>query len=256
MESTDSSNASPISIVSVREALIRMEDTIVFTLIERSKFPLNFAMYDESLKVPGFSGSMLEYFVKETEVLQAKIGRYENPEEHPFFPDGLPLPLVPPENYPQVLHPAAATINMNKTILEMYINELLPLFAGMGEDGNYASAAACDLACLQALSRRIHYGMYVAEVKYREASEEYGAAIRAEDRKALMKLLTFKEVEEMVKRRVAEKAMVFGQDVTLNMKMNVGKCKVNPSVVSRLYEDWVIPFTKIVEVDYLLCRLD
>ncbi|KAG9456317.1 hypothetical protein H6P81_000825 [Aristolochia fimbriata] len=256
MENVDSSNASSVTLDSIRDALIRMEDTVVFSLIERAKFPLNSAMYDEKLKVPGFGGSFLEYFVKETEGLQAKAGRYENPEEHPFFPDGLPSPLVPSRNYPEVLYPAAAGININKAILEMYVHNLLPLFAKEGDDGNYAAAAASDLACLQVLSRRIHYGMYVAEVKYRDAPQDYGTAILAEDKDALMKLLTFEKVEEMVKQRVAKKAMVFGQEVTLGEKTDEGKYKVDPSVVSRLYGEWVIPLTKVVEVDYLLRRLD
>lgn len=31
-----------------------------------------------------------------------KAGRYENPEEIPFFPDNLPHSFVPPFKYPQV----------------------------------------------------------------------------------------------------------------------------------------------------------
>lgn len=73
-----------------------------------------------------------------------------------------------------------------------------------------------------------------------------------------MKLLTFESVEEMVKKRVAKKAMVFGQEVTLNNSSNTtnGKYKVDPSVVSRLYAEWVMPLTKLVQVEYLLRRLD
>ena len=77
-----------------------------------------------------------------------------------------------------------------------------------------------------------------------------------QDRDALMKLLTFESVEEEVKKRVAKKAMVFGQEVTLNNDDNKGKYKVDPSVVSRLYGDWIIPLTKLVQVEYLLRRLD
>lgn len=73
-----------------------------------------------------------------------------------------------------------------------------------------------------------------------------------------MKLLTFESVEETVKKRVAKKAMVFGQEVTLNNSSNTtnGKYKVDPSVVSRLYAEWVMPLTKLVQVEYLLRRLD
>ena len=33
-----------------------------------------------------------------------------------------------------------------------------------GDDGNYGSSAVCDTECLQALSKRIHYGKFIAEV--------------------------------------------------------------------------------------------
>lgn len=72
-----------------------------------------------------------------------------------------------------------------------------------------------------------------------------------------MSLLTFKNVEEMVKQRVEKKAMVFGQEVSLNDPDDKkGKYKVDPSMVSRLYGEWVMPLTKLVQVEYLLRRLD
>ncbi|GLT76106.1 hypothetical protein SLA2020_477870 [Shorea laevis] len=251
----DDSVSSGMTLDTVRDALIRQEDTIIFSLIERAKFPLNSPAYNQSW-VPGFSGSLVEFIVKQTENLQAKVGRYENPEEHPFFPNDLPETVVPLFEYPKVLHPASASININKDIWDMYFNQLLPLFVAPGDDGNYASTAASDLQCLQALSRRIHYGKFVAEVKFRDAPQDYEPAIRAKDKEGLMKLLTFEKVEEMVKKRVEKKAMVFGQEVTLgNTDTNV-KYKVDPSVVSRLYGDWMIPLTKDVEVEYLLRRLD
>ncbi|XP_027101401.1 chorismate mutase 2-like [Coffea arabica] len=106
------------------------------------------------------------------------------------------------------------------------------------------------------LSRRIHYGKFVAEVKFKDASEEYSPAIQAKDRDALMKLLTFESVEEMVKKRVEKKAKVFGQEVNLTNDAGNGKCKIDPSVLPCLYGEWVMPLTKHVEVEYLLRRLD
>ncbi|KAM7459569.1 hypothetical protein LguiA_036563 [Lonicera macranthoides] len=251
-----------LTIESVRKSLIQQEDTIVFTLIERAKFPMNFPAYDsDRARIPGFSGSLVDYVVQQTEAIQSKVGRYESPEEQPFFPDNLPSSiLVPPPNYPQILHPAATSININRRIWDFYFNELLPLFVVEGDNGNYVPTVACDLDCLQALSRRIHYGKYVAEVKFTGAPEDYGPAIRAQDGEALMKLLTFESVEAMVKKRVEKKSMVFGQEVSLNDDNNAdekkGKYKVDPSIVSRLYEDWVMPLTKEVQVEYLLRRLD
>lgn len=78
-----------------------------------------------------------------------------------------------------------------------------------------------------------------------------------QDREGLMKLLTFESVEEMVRKRVEKKAMVFGQDVGLNGDDEKKvKRKFDPSVASSLYQKWIIPLTKEVEVEYLLRRLD
>ncbi|KAL5710574.1 Chorismate mutase 2 [Ranunculus cassubicifolius] len=241
-----------LNLQSIRDSLIRQEDTIIFSLIERARFPINSPAYDSSQ----IGGSVLDYIVKETEIIQAKAGRYTNPEEHPFFPDDLPPPIFPPRQYPQVLHPVAASININKTIWKFYLEEFLPLFVSEGDDGNYGSTVECDLQCLQALSRRIHYGKFVAEVKFRDDPQDYGTFIQTQDRDALMKLLTFEAVEEAVKRRVEKKASVFGQEVTLDDKGSEGKYKVDPAVVSRLYGEWVMPLTKLVQVEYLLRRLD
>lgn len=42
---------------------------------------------------------------------------------------------------------------------------------------------------LQALSRRIHYGKFVAEVKYREAPQDYEPLIRA--KVSLLRIVRF-----------------------------------------------------------------
>ncbi|TKY58048.1 Chorismate mutase 2 [Spatholobus suberectus] len=254
--SPDSGNG--YTLASVREALVRQEDTIIYGLIERAKFPSNSHTYDEKYaEIPGFCGSLVELVVKNTEALQAKAGRYKNPEENPFFPENLPPSMVPSYPFTQILHPGAASIDINKSIWKMYFQELLPLLATSGDDGNYAQTAASDLSLLQAISRRIHYGKFVAEVKFRDSPQDYEPLIRAKDREGLMKLLTFRSVEEMVRKRVEKKATVFGQEVSLNRDDGDNeKQKFDPSVASRLYQNWVIPLTKEVQVEYLLRRLD
>lgn len=250
-------SGSEFTLDSIRKALIRQEDVIVFSLIERARFPMNYALYNPRLDlVPGFSGPLVDFIVKETEAVQAKAGRYVNPEENPFFPDNLPPSMIPNHNYSQVLHPGGASININKAIWDMYLNKLLPLFVDAGDDGNYASTAASDLICLQALSRRIHYGKFVAEIKFRDTPNDYEPPIRAKDTDALMKLLTDERVEKMVKKRVEKKADVFGQDVNVSNNADSKRYKVDPSVVAHLYDEWVIPLTKLVEVEYLIRRLD
>ncbi|CAJ1973640.1 unnamed protein product [Sphenostylis stenocarpa] len=233
---------------SARASLVRQEDTIIFALIERARFPLNSPTYNQSYtSIPQFQGSLLDFVISNTEAMQSKAGRYINPEENPFIPTNLPPSVVPRYPFSQFLHPAAALINMNKEIWKLYFNELLPMFVASGDDGNYAQTAVTDLMLLQAISRRIHYGKFVAEAKFREAPQGYEPLIRGRDREALMKLLTSVRVEEMVVKRVEKKAMVFGQEVSLDHDVKGGTYKVDPSVVSLLYQKWLIPLTKTVE---------
>ncbi|PKU81557.1 Chorismate mutase 2 [Dendrobium catenatum] len=256
---SDSKSDSFITIDSLRGSLEDQENFIVFSLIERARYPYNYPAYDPSyLGLKNYS--LVEAFVRDTEAIEANFGRYQNPEELPFFPDYKAFPLVPPFKFSQILYPPASSINVSRTIWDMYFNKLLPLIAIEGDDGNYQQAAASDLICLQALSKRIHYGRFVAEVKFRNTPSDYLSAIHAKDSETLTRLVTSKTVEETVTERVKKKAEVFGQNVTLREASKDGnettKYKVDPSVVSNLYGEWVIPLTKQVEVNYLLHRLD
>ncbi|CAL0323193.1 unnamed protein product [Lupinus luteus] len=243
---------------SVREFLVREEDSIIFGLIQRANFPLNANTYllNSSILPSSNGSSLLDFVVINTEAVQAKGGRYQNPQENPFFPEKLPASLVKPYPVEKFLHAGAASININKSIWKFYLDELLvKWFDTILEDGNYAQTAASDLSLLQVISRRIHYGKFVAEVKFRDSPKKYEPLIRAKDKEGLIKLLTDKSVEEKVIKRVEEKAKVYGKEVTLNDK-NDTKYKVDPLVVTTLYKKLLIPLTKEVEVEYLLSRLD
>ena len=78
----------------------------------------------------------------------------------------------------QVLHHCADSININKKVWNMYFRHLLPRLVNPGDDGNCGSAAVCDTMCLQILSKRIHFGKFVAEAKFRENPATYETAIR------------------------------------------------------------------------------
>ncbi|XP_061358109.1 chorismate mutase 1, chloroplastic [Gastrolobium bilobum] len=243
----------------IRHSLIRQEDSIIFSLLERAQYCYNEDTYDpDAFSMDGFHGSLVEYMLRETERLHAKVGRYKSPDEHPFFPDGLPEPLLPPLQYPQVLHPIADTININDKVWGVYFRVLIPQLVKEGDDGNCGSSAVCDTICLQTLSKRTHYGKYVAEAKFQASPDAYKDAILAQDKDRLMDMLTYPEVEEAIKRRVEMKAKTFGQEVVINMKEHRTEpvYKINPSLVADLYGDWIMPLTKEVQVAYLLRRLD
>ncbi|KAK6155055.1 hypothetical protein DH2020_009303 [Rehmannia glutinosa] len=243
----------------IRNSLIRQEDSIIFSLVERAQFCYNEETYDpNAFAMDGFHGSLVEYMVKETEKLHGKVGRYKSPDEHPFFPNDLPEPLLPPLEYPRVLHPSADSININSQVWDMYFKNLLPRLVKKGDDGNYGSAATCDTICLQALSKRIHYGKFVAEAKFRASPDVYKPAIKAQDRARLMDLLTYPAVEETIKNRVEMKTRTYGQELTVNGNADNTDpvYKINPSLVADVYGDWIMPLTKQVQVEYLLRRLD
>lgn len=203
---------------------------------------------------------MVEFMVRETEKLHAQVGRYKSPDEHPFFPEELPEPMLPPIQYPKVLHPIADSININKRIWEMYFSRLLPRLVKEGDDGNCGSSAVCDTICLQTLSKRIHYGKFVAEAKFQEAPDIYQPAIRAQDGDQLMRLLTYESVEAAIKKRVEAKAKAYGQEVTIGDESEKDATstayKIKPNLVADLYGKWIMPLTKEVQVQYLLRRLD
>lgn len=239
----------------IRSSLIRQEDSIIFSLVERAQYCYNSDTYDPNLFLKdGCQGSLVEFMLRETEKLHALAGRYKSPDEHPFFAEHLPEPILPPLQYPQVLHPVSESININSRIWDMYFKNLVPRLVKEGNDGNCGSTAVCDTICLQALSKRIHYGKFVAEAKYRASPDTYKAAIRGHDRAQIMDLLTYPEVEEVVIRRVEMKTRTYAQEVTEDEAETVYKIK--PSLVADLYGTWIMPLTKEVQVEYLLRRLD
>lgn len=242
----------------------RLEDTITFHLIERVQFPLNAAIYNpETLPIPTSnlalppSLSLADYMLSETERLHSLVRRYDAPDEYPFFPQVLQRPMMQPLKYPKILHDN--NVNVNSTIKEKYIAEILPEACrdfGRTDRGetkeNYGSAATCDIACLQALSRRIHFGKFVAESKFRKETDRFVKLIKAEDREGIDDAITDAAVEKKVLERLRLKAKTYGTDPALGGSKDE---KINVEAVVKIYAQVVIPLTKVVEVEYLMQRL-
>lgn len=58
----------------IRNSLIRQEDSIIFSLLERSQYCYNADTYEPTaLSVNGFHGSLVEFMVRETERLHAQV---------------------------------------------------------------------------------------------------------------------------------------------------------------------------------------
>ncbi|KJA21254.1 hypothetical protein HYPSUDRAFT_187895 [Hypholoma sublateritium FD-334 SS-4] len=270
----------PLSLDRIRSVLTRLEDTIIFSLIERAQFAHNPRMYQrgafKELRDFGFQGSWLEWFLKEIETFHAKARRYQSPDEYPFSSD-LPEPVLPPLDLPAILFPNK--INANPSILSFYICAIVPRITRRAtlslsakkraqgiigseeyeDDGNYGSSATLDVEVLQSISKRVHYGKFVSEAKFTQNPAAFIPHIRSRNRKALEDLITKPEVERQLLVRLQKKATTYSEDVVSDSELPVeGKCsrKIDVDGVVDLYESYIIPLTKEVEVDYLLCRLD
>lgn len=113
MQETPSRDLSTVlSLSNIRQTLIRLEDTIIFALIERAQFARNSVVYEKpGLELPGYSWSgcsLLEYILRETEQIHGRIRRYTSPDEHAYFPEDLPAIVLPPMAYERVRERVAA----------------------------------------------------------------------------------------------------------------------------------------------------
>ncbi len=192
-------------------------------------------------------------FLSETEKLHARIRRYLSPEEYPFFPEYLPSPVLPELDYPQMLIPNS--INENSLLLDKYINVVLPSICRAGDDEQYGTSVEHDVSAVQALSRRIHFGLFVGESKYQENPTKYMKLCKSHDVEAVYRMLTDIEIETMVLDRAFFKASTYCQDLTFRSDCeSTLSYTIEPEVIRSIYANVVIPMTKKTQVMYLFAR--
>mmetsp|Transcript_2051 Transcript_2051/g.5690 ORF Transcript_2051/g.5690 Transcript_2051/m.5690 type:complete len:574 (-) Transcript_2051:126-1847(-) len=242
-----------LSLDSIRNSLIRQEETIIFALIERAQYRRNSICYrpggfGTALGTPPGSRalvlevdhsnddddkttdddddddelSFLEYFLVGTEVLHCSVRRYTSPEEHAFFPERLPeagpMKALPQLDYPTELLSSvggANGVNINKRLLQVYQTTIVPSLCRKGDDEQHGSTVLADIAVLQALSRRIHYGKFVAESKYLSHPQAYQDLVDSQNPEGVLQLLTNTLVEAQVLRRARLKATTYGTEPTI-----------------------------------------
>lgn len=234
----------------IRSVLVRLEETIIFALIERAQFHVNEVVYRAGfLAAETGADSLLGFMLHETERVHARMRRYTSPDEEPFYPD-LPEPVLPRLSFAEnPLH--ANDINVNNRIRDMYVHELVPMLCPDGDDSQYGSTVVCDVACLQALSKRIHYGKFVAESKFRDDEMLFRELCTEADRDGIVGAITNEAVEDCVLARVERKAGGHIREIT-----STGAADVFAAKVVRAFREWIIPMTKDVEVEYLLGRME
>lgn len=242
-----------LNLQNIRNVLIRMEDTIIFNFIERSQFYKSPSVYEkQKFPINNYDGSLLDYALVEYEKLQSQLRRFESPDELPFNPKEILKPILPPINYPKILASYSDDINVNDIIKDVYVKEIIPLISIKEGDQpeNLGSCVTCDIENLQALSRRIHFGKFVAEVKFQTEKERFTKLILDKDVPGIDAAITNSAVEEKILERLIEKGKAYGTDPHLK------ETKITPEYLAKIYKEYIIPLTKKVEVDYLLRRLE
>jgi chorismate mutase len=165
-----------LSLDAMREDLIRMEETIIFSLIERAQFKRNDAIYQPRAVTDKFDETFLDYFLIETERVHSRMRRYTSPDEHAFFPERLVPPSLPLLSFPPIVKPNR--LNYNNKVKTLYLEKIVPGICKVGDDNQYGSSAQADIIALQAISKRVHYGKFVAEAKFQEKPQLFAQLIR------------------------------------------------------------------------------
>lgn len=154
-----------IELVELRVKLDQMTERIVSRFKDRSRFPLNEAVYrPDEVPIVGRSGiSLLQFAVEGLETYHASLGRYDYPDQYPVFGFNLPATRVariisrPP--LPRL------SINVSGDLLPFY-QDLLSKHCLHEDDPNtYGETAYIDADLLQLIHERVNIGRYVAEVK-------------------------------------------------------------------------------------------
>ncbi len=227
-----------------------LEETIIFRLIDRIQLGFNAPVYEANrFPLQSSESTLLNHMLRFSEETFSVLGRYTIAEERSFFSD-LPVPAEGMEGNRDsgLAIDDIDMINLTEDIRDAYFT-VLPQITD-GDDGEYGTSAESDIAVLQAVARRVHFGsFYVAESKFRGNPEQYSELIREKNSDALMALLTRQEVEDRIIERIKNKC------IKIQAASNpLIRKQIDPEVVAKFYFDTIIPLTKKGEITYLLNR--
>lgn len=228
-----------ISLEDIRATLERAEDSIIFALLERSQWRRNETIYTDEF----------DSLLRDTEIAQAKAGRYMCPEETPFTSNTRYSEYSPDKSMDYrldyYLSRKHIPIDYNESLRKYYFTNLLCQISEKGSDENPGSSVVSDIALLQAVSRRIHLGKVVAESKLRR-NIPFSIQSRLGDAEILHQI-TDNMREQVVLERVYQKASQY-----LAIFRNTHQShQLQPETIRVFFQDFIIPTTKQIQVDYL-----
>jgi chorismate mutase len=138
---------------------------------------------------------------------------------------------------------SASTIAGRAHILRpLYVNTLLPVLCDAGIDADRRKCLAADANCMNALVQRLNLSVHVAALKLEEIPESLRIPLQNRDPAQMEAAITNHAVEADVIARVLE--MTRDQQASADLSERI----------SRLYELWIIPISRKIQVHDLLAQ--
>lgn len=234
-----------MNINNIRERLVELEDVILSGLNERSKYKINSDIYihnsNQFIYNNNFEGTYLDFMFKNIENVHSASGRYECFDERPYY-KGLSKCIVQRNynyNLPQELIEFSKKINFSPWIKIAYLNFIQELCES-GTDTNYGDTVLIDISNLQAISKRIHYGVLVMEEKYKDNISVYKNFLDKNDDISIINELKNVDIEKHILNRIQEKAK--------NLDFN------KPEIIVNFFKNIIIPMTIQIELEYIFYK--
>ncbi len=138
---------------------------------------------------------------------------------------------------------SASTIAGRAHIMRpLYVNTLLPALCEPGSDVDRRKCIAADNACMNALVQRLNLAVHVATLKLEEIPEALRVPLGNRDPVQMEAAITNHTVEAEVIARILE--MTRGQQASAEL----------PQRIARIYEAWIIPISRKIQVHDLLLK--
>ncbi len=138
---------------------------------------------------------------------------------------------------------SATTIAGRAHVLRpLYVNTLLPVLCEPGTDDDRRKCIATDTNCLNALVQRLNLSVHVAALKLEEIPESLRVPLQNRDPAQMETAITNHAVEADVITRI------------LDMSRERHASAALPQRIARLYEAWIIPISRKIQVHDLLAK--
>jgi chorismate mutase len=124
----------------------------------------------------------------------------------------------------------------------LYVNTLLPVLCEPGADVDRRKCIACDNNCMNALVQRLNLSVHVAALKFEEIPEALRIPLQNRDPVQMEAAITNQTVEAEVIARILE--MTRKQQASEQL----------PLRIARVYETWIIPISRKIQVHDLLVK--